>query len=94
VEKFSLSSSVLFCYRGHCAAVLCVQFDDQKIVSGSSDNTIKVKISLSVFPYSKSSRMFFFSLLGFSCFIMICKWQVYSALLHFSLIKSHVFVLN
>jgi len=50
----------LFCYRGHCAAVLCVQFDDQKIVSGSSDNTIKVKISLSVFPYSKSNRMFFF----------------------------------
>ena len=29
--------------RGHTAAVLCVQFDDQKIVSGSYDKKIKVK---------------------------------------------------
>ena len=28
--------------RGHTAAVLCVQFDDQKIVSGSYDKKIKV----------------------------------------------------
>jgi WD40 repeat protein len=28
--------------RGHAAAVLCVQFDDQKIVSGSYDKKIKV----------------------------------------------------
>ena len=28
--------------RGHNAAVLCVQFDDRKIVSGSYDKTIKV----------------------------------------------------
>ena len=32
---------VVFC-RGHNAAVLCVQFDDRKIVSGSYDKTIKV----------------------------------------------------
>ena len=28
--------------RGHTAAVLCVQFDEQKIVSGSYDKKIKV----------------------------------------------------
>jgi len=40
-----------FCYwlmcncvhgRGHEAAVLCVQFDSKKIISGSCDKTIKV----------------------------------------------------
>ena len=30
--------------RGHTAAVLCVQFDDRKIVSGSYDKTIKVRM--------------------------------------------------
>ena len=29
-------------FRGHEAAVLCVRFDDCKIVSGSCDKTIKV----------------------------------------------------
>jgi len=29
-------------YRGHDAAVLCVQFDSEKIISGSCDKTIKV----------------------------------------------------
>lgn len=32
------------CYRGHTAEVLCVQFDEEKILSGSADNTIKVSI--------------------------------------------------
>ena len=30
------------CCRGHEAAVLCVQFDNEKIISGSCDKTIKV----------------------------------------------------
>lgn len=29
--------------RGHTDAVLCVQFDDQKVVSGSKDTSIKVR---------------------------------------------------
>ena len=33
---------MLLLFRGHNAAVLCVQFDDRKIVSGSYDKTIKV----------------------------------------------------
>ena len=35
-------------YRGHDAAVLCVQFDDSKIVSGSCDKTIKVNKTIEV----------------------------------------------
>ena len=31
----------VFC-RGHTDAVLCVQFDKEKVVSGSKDTTIKV----------------------------------------------------
>lgn len=30
------------CFRGHQAAVLCVQFNETKIVSGSCDKAIKV----------------------------------------------------
>ena len=40
-------------FRGHLAAVLCVQFDEEKIVSGSSDRSIKVMIMflfLRLFP--------------------------------------------
>ena len=33
---------VILCYRGHTDAVLCVQFDKEKVVSGSKDTTIKV----------------------------------------------------
>lgn len=33
---------LLLCYRGHTDAVLCVQFDKEKVVSGSKDTTIKV----------------------------------------------------
>ena len=29
-------------YRGHTDAVLCLQFDEDKLVSGSKDTTIKV----------------------------------------------------
>ena len=29
-------------FRGHTDAVLCLQFDDEKVVSGSKDTTIKV----------------------------------------------------
>ena len=32
--------------RGHEEAVLCVQFDQKKIVSGSADRTIKVVFSV------------------------------------------------
>ena len=35
--------------RGHLAAVLSVQFDCNKIVSGSCDNTIKVFTSFALF---------------------------------------------
>lgn len=37
---------IIFVFRGHNAAVLCVQFDDRKIVSGSYDKTIKVSNKL------------------------------------------------
>lgn len=37
---------IIFVIRGHNAAVLCVQFDDRKIVSGSYDKTIKVSNKL------------------------------------------------
>ncbi len=33
-------------FRGHGAAVLCVQFDENKIVSGSCDKFIKVSKNL------------------------------------------------
>ena len=36
-EEFSF-----FFFRGHQAAVLCVHFNDTKVVSGSCDKTIKV----------------------------------------------------
>ena len=45
---YAILTVVVYCifyiiiYRGHDAAVLCVQFDDSKIVSGSCDKTIKV----------------------------------------------------
>ena len=35
---------ILSLYRGHSAPVLCVQFDNEKIVSGSADKTIKVMV--------------------------------------------------
>jgi hypothetical protein len=35
--------------RGHEAAVLCVQFDKRKIVSGSCDKTIKVSVHFLTF---------------------------------------------
>ena len=35
-------SCACYCCRGHEAAVLCVQFDSEKIISGSCDKTIKV----------------------------------------------------
>ena len=31
-------------FEGHTEGVSCVQFDDHRIVSGSHDNTIKVKV--------------------------------------------------
>lgn len=36
--------SYKFHLRGHDEAVLCLKYDDKKIVSGSSDNSIKVVI--------------------------------------------------
>ena len=33
---------MLYNFRGHQAAVLCVHFNDTKVVSGSCDKTIKV----------------------------------------------------
>ena len=40
------------CYcRGHDAAVLCVQFDSRKIISGSCDKTIKVLLQCSVLSF-------------------------------------------
>lgn len=35
-------------YRGHTDAVLCVQFDKEKVVSGSKDTTIKVLFCVSL----------------------------------------------
>ena len=32
--------------RGHTDAVLCVQFDKEKVVSGSKDTTIKVSLRI------------------------------------------------
>ena len=37
----------MVCYRGHTDAVLCLQFDQEKVVSGSKDKTIKVMLLLS-----------------------------------------------
>ena len=34
----------LLSYRGHTDAVLCLQFDGHKLVSGSKDTTIKVHV--------------------------------------------------
>jgi F-box/WD-40 domain protein 7 len=41
VKKYTIVY-VCVCCRGHEAAVLCVQFDKSKILSGSCDKTIKV----------------------------------------------------
>ena len=37
-----LNMSYSYNYRGHTDAVLCLQFDEDKLVSGSKDTTIKV----------------------------------------------------
>ena len=37
-----INSRLIFVIRGHTDAVLCLQFDDHKLVSGSKDTTIKV----------------------------------------------------
>ena len=51
--------------RGHTAAVLCVQFDEQKIVSGSYDKKIKVRItSMKVLKIWIKCRNEFFSRFG------------------------------
>jgi len=43
LRTHSIDNNVLIlCYRGHTDAVLCVQFDKEKVVSGSKDTTIKV----------------------------------------------------
>jgi len=42
-EEFHRISTLY--YRGHTDAVLCVQFDKEKVVSGSKDTTIKVLLA-------------------------------------------------
>ena len=47
--------------RGHTDAVLCLQFDDVRVVSGSKDTTIKVS-TLDVVRVCQVSRLFIFIL--------------------------------
>ena len=48
---------LFLCYRGHTDAVLCVQFDKEKVVSGSKDTTIKVlRAALSCFLLHENCR--------------------------------------
>ncbi len=42
IHLFTIYSNVSFFCRGHTDAVLCLQFDEEKVVSGSKDKTIKV----------------------------------------------------
>ena len=42
---YSLMSCHISKCSGHTDAVLCLQFDDHKLVSGSKDTTIKVNIN-------------------------------------------------
>ena len=37
-----LATGKFFHIRGHTDAVLCLQFDNEKVISGSKDTTIKV----------------------------------------------------
>jgi hypothetical protein len=49
---------MIFFVRGHEAAVLCVQFDSEKIISGSCDRSIKVgrKFSLMILIINRSLK--------------------------------------
>ena len=66
-------------FRGHNAAVLCVQFDEKKIVSGSYDKTIKVCVTNLCFTlkFPKSpepeSNMVTWILEKLYIYIYICK---------------------
>jgi hypothetical protein len=42
VSRVCVCVCVCVCVRGHTDAVLCLQFDDTKVLSGSKDTTIKV----------------------------------------------------
>jgi hypothetical protein len=64
--------------RGHAGSVRCLQFDENKIMSGSSDRTIKVCVNesclfyLARFQSSSSFNLHLHLLFGsFSIFIFI-----------------------